>query len=75
MHFLKIYVITCEEEIFERPESMDEKINEPKKQNTLLKQAKLGKDSLKVIWEYEPTDDAKHRLNLIFKILLSNELP
>jgi len=25
-------------------------------------------------WEFEPTEDAKHRLNLIFKLLLSNDL-
>lgn len=27
-----------------------------------------------VIWEFEATEDAKHRLNLIFKLLLYNEL-
>lgn len=27
-----------------------------------------------VEWEFEPTEDATHRLNLIFKLLLSNDL-
>lgn len=27
-----------------------------------------------VKWEFEPTEDANHRLNLIFKLLLSNDL-
>lgn len=28
----------------------------------------------KIEWEFEPTEDAKHRLNLIFNLLLLNNL-
>ncbi len=27
-----------------------------------------------ITWEFEPTENANHRLNLIFKLLLSNNL-
>ena len=55
---------------------MDEKTdpNEAEKQKPPLKNAQLGKNSVGVIWEYEPADDASHRLNLIFNLLLSNRL-
>ena len=39
-----------------------------------MKQAQLGKNSVGVSWEFEPAEDAGHRLNLIFNLLLNNKL-
>ena len=44
------------------------------KQKPLLKQAQLGKNPVGVSWEFEPAEDAGHRLNLIFNLLLNNKL-
>ena len=44
------------------------------KEKPLLKQAQLGKNSVGVSWEFEPAEDADHRLNLIFNLLLKNKL-
>ena len=44
------------------------------KEKPLLKQAQLGKNPVGVSWEFEPAEDAGHRLNLIFNLLLNNKL-
>ena len=53
---------------------MENKTNETEKEKPLLKQAQLGKNPVGVSWEFEPAEDAGHRLNLIFNLLLNNKL-
>lgn len=44
------------------------------KQKPLPNQAQSGQNSIGVSWEFEPAEDASHRLNLIFNLLLNNKL-
>lgn len=44
------------------------------KQKPLPNQTQNGQNSIGVSWEFEPTEDASHRLNLIFNLLLSDKL-
>ena len=43
-------------------------------QNPLPNQTQKGQNSIEVSWEFEPAEDAEHRLNLIFNLLLNNKL-
>lgn len=53
---------------------MEDQKNEIENKKPPLNQAQLGKNSAGVSWEYEPAEDAGHRLNLIFNLLLNNKL-
>lgn len=44
------------------------------KEKPLPSQAPKSQNSIEVSWEFEPTEDAEHRLNLIFNLLLNNKL-
>jgi hypothetical protein len=44
------------------------------KQKPLPNQTQSGRNSIGVSWEFEPAEDASHRLNLIFNLLLNNKL-
>ena len=50
------------------------KSTEDKKEKPLPNQAQSGQKSIGVSWEFEPAEDAGHRLNLIFNLLLNNKL-
>jgi hypothetical protein len=50
------------------------KSTEDKKEKPLPSQAQNGQNSIEVSWEFEPAEDAEHRLNLIFNLLLNNKL-
>ena len=50
------------------------KSTENKKEKPLSNQAQNGHNSIGVSWEFEPAEDADHRLNLIFNLLLKNKL-
>ena len=50
------------------------KSTEDEKQKPLPNQAQSGQNSIGVSWEFEQTEDADHRLNLIFNLLLNNRL-
>jgi len=43
-------------------------------QKPLPSQASNGQNSIGVSWEFEPAEDAGHRLNLLFNLLLNNKL-
>jgi len=44
------------------------------KQKPLPNKAQSGQSSIGVSWEFEPAEDAGHRLNLIFNLLINNKL-
>ena len=44
------------------------------KQKPLPNQTQSGRNSIGVSWEFEQAEDADHRLNLIFNLLLNNKL-
>ena len=52
----------------------DIKSTEDIKEKPLPNQTQNGHNSIGVSWEFEPTEDASHRLNLIFNLLLSDKL-
>ena len=53
---------------------MENESNGTEKQKPLPSQAQNGQNSIGVSWEFEPAEDADHRLNLIFNLLLKNKL-
>ena len=53
---------------------MENESNGTEKQKPLPNQAQSGQSSIGVSWEFEPAEDASHRLNLIFNLLLNNKL-
>lgn len=58
---------------------MNEQNNDSRDRNTenkepLLKKAQNDQNPVGVSWEYEPAEDASHRLNLIFNLLLNKKL-
>jgi hypothetical protein len=50
------------------------KSTEDKKEKPLPNQAPKSQNSIEVSWEFEPAEDAEHRLALIFNLLLNNKL-
>jgi len=50
------------------------KSTEDKKEKPLPDKAKNSQSPIEVSWEFEPAEDAEHRLNLIFNLLLNNKL-
>jgi len=52
---------------------MNERLNEENKK-PLPDKAKNSQSPIEVSWEFEPAEDAEHRLNLIFNLLLNNKL-
>jgi len=44
------------------------------KEKPLPNQAPKSQNSIEVSWEFEPAEDAEHRLTLIFNLLLNNKL-
>jgi len=55
-------------------ETAKEENTHPETQKPLPSQTKTGQNSIGVNWEFEPAEDAEHRLNLIFNLLLNNKL-
>ena len=49
------------------------KSTEDKKEKPLPDKAK-SQGQIEVSWEFEPAEDAEHRLTLIFNLLLNNKL-
>jgi len=45
-----------------------------KKEKPLPSKAQNGQNSIGVSWDFEQAEDADHRLNLIFNLLLNNKL-
>ena len=50
------------------------KSTEDKKEKPLSNPAPKNQCQIEVSWEFEPAEDAEHRLNLIFNLLLNNKL-
>ena len=58
---------------------MNEQNNDNRDRNAenkepLPNQTQSGQNSVGVSWEFEPAEDAGHRLNLIFNLLLNNKI-
>ncbi len=51
---------------------MNERLNKENKEPVPNKAKKQGQ--IEISWEFEPAEDAEHRLTLIFNLLLNNKL-
>jgi len=49
-------------------------IDQTENKKPLPNQAPKSQNSIEVSWEFEPAEDAEHRLTLIFNLLLNNKL-